>query len=109
MIGWRTKVPGVSMKTSIGPQVAPLSLEIRRMTTAESWLPAFCEVQNSHKAPFGARNNTGFCSERVESSESFPKVRPALAARGKPCGVDRDVGHAFLRAGEPDAEQIAIG
>ena len=41
--GWRTKTPPASLggnRVSTGPQVSPLSVEIRRRTSAVSWLPA---------------------------------------------------------------------
>ena len=72
-IGWRMKMPEPSCwskSVSIGPQLLPSSVEMRRRTIAVSWWPEIWAVQSSHSLPSGTGNKSGFCSDRVGSSES---------------------------------------
>ncbi len=43
-MGWRTKVPAWSNRVSIGPQLRPPSVEMRRRTMAVFWWPDNCAV-----------------------------------------------------------------
>ena len=74
----RRSVPARSKRISIGPQLRPLSVEIRRRTIAVSWLPETCAVHSSQSRPSGAGNRIGFCSDRVGIVREADRLRPAI-------------------------------